>query len=107
MAQPLLQSAVALVPDWADAHFHLALALSAQGDLTRAEAALRRAIAHDDTAAGAMHVLGTILSQNDRLDEALIWLQRSVVLAPEVAAARRPGRTGGRPPRAGAKSSAG
>ena len=89
MAQPLLQSAVALVPDWADAHFHLALALSAQGDLTGAEAALRRAIAHDDTAAGAMHVLGTILSQNDRLDEALIWLQRSVVLAPEVAAARR------------------
>ncbi len=52
------------------------------GDRAAAEASLRRALAIDDTLAGACTTLGVVLSQTGRASEAIEMWKRAVALNP-------------------------
>src|SRR5450755_1612161 len=63
-------------------HVQRGYALSQKGDLKGAEAELRQAITWTPNDPVALAVLGTILSQPPRLEEADIWLERALKLDP-------------------------
>jgi len=69
----------------------LAAALVAQkaGDIASAAAAYREVLADVPDHFDALHMLGVVLLQDDRLDEAETLIARAVSLRPEVAAAQQ------------------
>ena len=89
-AQEAFQAAVALTPRAAETHFYLGCAFQNQNDNNAAERAFRAAFDLDPTYGPAAHLLGALLSdQEERLDEAMMWLQRAVDLQPQDAQPRR------------------
>lgn len=89
-AQEAFQAAVALTPRAAETHFYLGCAFQNQNDDAAAERAFREALDLDANSGPAAHLLGALLShQEDRLDEAMMWLQRAVDLLPQDAQPRR------------------
>ena len=73
---------VALMPDSAEAHNNLGIALRTAGRRDEAIAAYHRAIALKPDHAAAHNNLGNLLRETGRLDEAIAALDRSVVLGP-------------------------
>ncbi len=77
--------ALALDPKLAAAHIGLAQASRNQGDWPESERAARAALEARPRFARAAHYLGALLVEQDRLAEALPFLQAAVEWAPEVA----------------------
>jgi predicted O-linked N-acetylglucosamine transferase (SPINDLY family) len=77
----------ALVPDSAEAHSNLGIALRKAGRTDEAIAAYRRAIALRPDHAAAHNNLGNVLREAGRRDEAIAVLERAVTLEPAFAEA--------------------
>jgi Tfp pilus assembly protein PilF len=84
-----LTEAVALAPDSANAHFHLARAHADLGDKALAEATLRSVVALDPNHASAVQGLGALMAERGQAALAAPWLQRACELAPQNARAHR------------------
>ena len=82
-----LRRALALKPDYAEAHNNLGGALSAQGNLDEAVACYRRALALKPDYAEAHNNLGGALSDLAKFDEALACYRRALRLKPDYAEA--------------------
>jgi Flp pilus assembly protein TadD len=82
-AQPLLERAIELFPDYVDARNELAVALLKAGNLTDAEQQLRRALAVDSTAVRPLLNLGLCLQRQQRYAEAEPFLEKAVQLRPD------------------------
>jgi tetratricopeptide (TPR) repeat protein len=78
-----LQRAAALMPETAEAHANLALALLAANRYDEAIASLRRALQLRPDDAGSHNNLGNALRSSGRLEEALVSYRRAVELRPE------------------------
>ncbi len=81
-----LRAALALVPDFPDAHNNLGTALGSQGDLEGAIVEFRAALRSQETA-DTRHNLGFALLRLGRTDEAMRELERALVLDPRHARA--------------------
>jgi tetratricopeptide (TPR) repeat protein len=80
--------ALALAPDYADAHYNLSIALTALGELDAAEASCRAALALQPDRAEAHNNLGTILKFQGRLEAAKAAYRHALDLKPDSVAAR-------------------
>ena len=80
-AQPHLERAVALYPQYVDAHNELGVALMRGNKLTDAEAHFRVALDVDSTAVRPMMNLGLCLSRQERFGDAIPVLEKVVQLA--------------------------
>ena len=89
LARPMLEAAVSLAPDWIDTHYNLAVAHARLGDFDAAERACRAALELEPGSAAASHLMGAVVTQAGRHEEALSWLTRSVAMAPNLATSRR------------------
>ena len=89
LARPMLEAAVSLAPDWVDTHYNLAVAHARLGDYDAAERACRAALDLEPNSAATAHLLGAVITQAGRHEEALTWLARSVAMAPNLATSRR------------------
>jgi len=78
---------VALKPDLATAHHHLANALFGQGDLNGAEAGYRRALALQPTLATAHNNLGILLFAQDKVEDAEACYRQALSLESDYAEA--------------------
>jgi tetratricopeptide (TPR) repeat protein len=77
--------ALALEPDYADAHNNLGIALAAQGRMDDAVAHFKRAIALKPDYADAHQNLGLALAAQGRVDDAVVHFERAVALKPDYA----------------------
>jgi Tfp pilus assembly protein PilF len=84
-ARDSFAEAVALDPMLAESHMGLAQAYRGLSNWLEAERAVRAALEADPRYAKAAHYLGALLVEQDRLAEALPFLQAAVEWAPEVA----------------------
>jgi Flp pilus assembly protein TadD len=82
------EKAVALDPDFTEAHNLLGAALAAGGDLDRGEAELRRAIAIDPDYPDALGNIGHLLALRRDLAGAAFYLARAVAIQPNDAEIR-------------------
>lgn len=82
LAREHLERAVALAPDFPDAHFNLGGVALAEGDTARAMAAYRRAIALRPDYPQAHNNLGGLLTAAGALDEALVHYRLAVRFDP-------------------------
>jgi tetratricopeptide (TPR) repeat protein len=71
-----------------EAHYTLGVIYWQQGDLERAEAALRAALASDAKYADAHHSLGAVLAARGQWPPAIAALRRAIALRPELTSAR-------------------
>jgi FkbM family methyltransferase len=83
-AQAAFQQALAIKPDFAEAHNNLGLTRAAQGSLDEAVAAYRRAIALKPDFAEAHHNLGLALRQLGQLEPGLASCREAARLMPEL-----------------------
>jgi tetratricopeptide (TPR) repeat protein len=88
-ARDSFTEARALSPSWADAHFQLAFVNVDLGARDLAEQGARAALDLDPRHAGAAHLLGALFCEQNRLAEALPWLQSAVALSPQTARFQR------------------
>jgi predicted O-linked N-acetylglucosamine transferase (SPINDLY family) len=79
--------AIAIKPDWADAHLALGNSLNGQGKLDEAIAAYGKAIAVKPDHAMAHSNLGVTLREQGKLDEAISAYQRAIAIEPDYAEA--------------------
>jgi protein O-GlcNAc transferase len=86
-AVPVLSRAAALMPEDADVHFNLALALRREARPDAAERALRNALASRPEFAAAWVSLAGVMTDSDRLDEAEEHFHRALELEPGFAEA--------------------
>jgi tetratricopeptide (TPR) repeat protein len=84
-AKPHFQEAISLEPRHAAAHLGLSQALRNLNNWPDAEREARAALEADPQFAKAAHYLGALLVEQDRLSEALPFLQAAADWAPEVA----------------------
>src|SRR5579864_469701 len=84
-AKAQLEQAVTLAPRHAQAHMGLAKANRQMGNWPDAERSVRAALEADPRFAAAAHYLGALLVEQDRLSEALPFLQAAADWGPEVA----------------------
>lgn len=82
-AQPLLERAIELFPDYVEARNELAVALLKSGNLADAEQHLRRALAVDSTAVRPLLNLGLCLQRQQRYADAEPFLEKAVQLRPD------------------------
>ena len=82
IAVGLLHRALALNPDWPEAHNNLGNALNGKGQRDQAIAAYRQAIALRPDFAEAHSNLGVALKDNGQLDEAIAAFRRAIALKP-------------------------
>jgi tetratricopeptide (TPR) repeat protein len=82
-----LTRAIAIEPR-AEAHYTLGVIYWQQGDLERAEAALRAGIAADERYADAHHTLGAVLAARRQWRPAIEALRRALELRPDLTSAR-------------------
>lgn len=82
-----LTRAIAIEPR-AEAHYTLGVIYWQQGDLARAESALRDAIAADSQSADAHHSLGAVLAAGRQWAQATAALRRALELRPDLTSAR-------------------
>lgn len=82
-AQPSLERAVALFPDYVEARNELGVALMKAGKLADAEEHLRRALGVDAAAVRPMFNLGLCLQRQQRFADAQPYLERAVQLRPD------------------------
>ena len=83
----LIQRAIALAPDYAEAHYNLATIRLRMGQAGEAAAGFRRALALDPRHFGAQLNLGGLLSQQGRLDEALEAYRQALAIDSQSATA--------------------
>ncbi|MBU0490380.1 MAG: tetratricopeptide repeat protein [Chloroflexi bacterium] len=83
LAQPVLQHAVRLAPQYADAHAYLGHTYWLLGDGRLALSELDTAIAQDSRFAPAHHWRGLVLASQGRDDEAIAALQQAHALQPD------------------------
>jgi len=81
-----LERALAIEPR-AEVHYTLGVIYWHQGDVARAEAALRAAVAAQPGYADAHYTLGAVLKSAHNWKGAAIWLRRAIALRPDLAAA--------------------
>ena len=60
-----------------------ALAVHESGDLESAEAAYHALLVESPDHPDALHLLGLLMDQRDRLDEAVGWIRRAIAAAPQ------------------------
>ncbi|MFI4933114.1 MAG: sulfotransferase [Caulobacterales bacterium] len=84
-AKAEFEQATALLPQQADAHLGLAQAFRNLNKWPEAERSARSALEADPQHAAATHYLGALLAEQDRLSEALPFLQAAADRAPDVA----------------------
>jgi len=82
-AQPFLERAIELFPDYVDARNELAVALLKSGNLADAEQHLRRALAADSAAFRPLLNLGLCLQRQQRFADAQPFLEKAVQLRPD------------------------
>ena len=82
LARAHLERALALAPDFADAHFNLGAAALAEGDAAAAVAAYRQAVALRPDYPEAHNNLGGLLAAAGMLDEALVHYRLAVRFDP-------------------------
>jgi tetratricopeptide (TPR) repeat protein len=82
-ALPELQRAVELLPDDAETHVNLGIALAASGERTAAVASYRRALELSPGSLEALQHLGDLLSELGEGEEALAVRRRAVELDPQ------------------------
>ena len=83
LAREHLERAIALAPDFPDAHFNLGAVALAEGDTAAAMAAYRRAIALRPDYPQAHNNLGGLLTATGALDEALVHYRLAVRFDPD------------------------
>lgn len=81
-AEQVFRRALALDPNYADAHANLASVYGRRGDLTAAIASLETALQHDPTNLLALKNLGFAYAQMGRQEDARQLLERSLDLNP-------------------------
>jgi Tfp pilus assembly protein PilF len=82
-AEGQFREALAMYPDYPEAHYRLGLALMSLGDIAHAEASLQRAIElTDGHNAPAQFAMGALLCQQRRFAEALRSLERGEAVDP-------------------------
>ena len=82
LAREHLERAIALAPDFADAHYNLGGVALAEGDTAAAGASYRRAVALRPDYPEAHNNLGGVLAATGALDEALVHYRLAVRLDP-------------------------
>ncbi len=82
-AIPLLQRAVALAPDYADAHTLLGVALRRNGDKAAATIAFGAALALNPQDANALNGLGNDCLEKERFAEAVAYYRRAIAARPK------------------------
>jgi Flp pilus assembly protein TadD len=82
-AAPLLESALAIRPHYAEAHNNLALVLYRRGDFANAETHSRAAAGLKPYEAGFIKNLGLTLVAQGQVDAGLIEFRRALALAPD------------------------
>lgn len=82
-AQPLLERAIELFPDYVEARNELGVALLKSGNLPDAEQHLRRALAVDPAAVRPLLNLGLCLQRQQRFTDAQPFLEKAVQLRPD------------------------
>ena len=87
-AEASWREAVKLKPEYAEAHYNLAVLLSEKNDadLAEAERHCRLAIKHKEPYTSAFHLMGNILMSLKRQQEATIWYERASSSATAMAA---------------------
>ena len=88
-AEASLRQAIALKPDFAEAHYNLGNTLKMLGRLDEAETNYRKAIALKPDFAEALNNFGNTLQEMGRLDEAEASLRRAIAMKPDYAEAHR------------------
>ncbi len=86
-AAELIGKAIALRPDYAEAHDNMGVALKAQGELEAAVAAHRRALALKPDFARARNNLGNALKNQGKLDDTVAEYRTALELKPDYAEA--------------------
>ncbi len=88
-AKQALESAAELAPDWPATHYHLAVAHTNLNEWAAAERAIRTTLELQPNFPNAAHLLGGVLCQRERVEEAMYWLRKGVEADPKSVAALR------------------
>ncbi|HJV75032.1 MAG TPA: tetratricopeptide repeat protein [Noviherbaspirillum sp.] len=86
-AEACYRQALALKPDFAEAHYNLAWTLHVRGRLDEAKAGYLKALEHDQNIAEAWNNLGLILSGQGQQDDAVDCYKNAITLSPSFAEA--------------------